>query len=92
MPQRRRRRLLKVSRQLQNTSIRLLSQNVAEFLKHPEHCSSWFSHFPQSEYRGSIDFVLLQEMRVTIGEYMTMEMLFNASWGFGHKRGRSLWT
>ena len=79
-------------RHLRNNSFGLYSPNAAGFLKHPEHCSSWLSHFWQSKSRGTIGLILLQETRVTIGESMTIGNLYNSYWDFVHKRGRSLWT
>ena len=92
MPQRRQRRLLKTSCLPRDNSIGLHSQNVATFPKYMEHCATWFSHFRQNEARGTIDLILLQETRVTIGDSATMEKLYNSSWGSVHKLGRSLWT
>ena len=92
MPHRRPRRIFKTSRLPRDNSIGLHSQNVAGFPKNPEHCATWFSHFRQSEARGIIDLVLLQETRVTLGEAAPMDNLYNSSWGFVHKLGRSLWT
>ena len=36
--------------------------------------------------------VHLQETRVSIGKSITIENLYNSSWGFMHKYERSLWT
>ena len=92
MPQSRRRLRLDSSRQPRKKCIGLHSQDVTGFHKHPERCSSWFSHFRQSESMKAIDLVLRQETRVTIGESMNMENLYNSPWGFVNKRGRSLRT
>ena len=90
IPQRRRRLLLKTSRHPRDNRFGLHSQNVAGFLKNLEHFASWFYHFRQGQ--GTIDLVLLQETRVTTGESATMKTLYNSSWGFVHKIGRSLWN
>ena len=90
IPQLRRRLLLKTSRHPRDNCFGLHSQNVAGFLKNLEHFASWFYHFRQGQ--GTIDLVLLQETRVTTGESATMKTLYNSSWGFVHKIGRSLWN
>ena len=84
--------MLKEYCQPRSNIIGIHSRNVAGFLKHLEHCSYRFSYFRQSKSRETIDLVLLQKTRVTTGESMTMENLYNSSWGFVHKSGRSLWT
>ena len=64
-------------------------KNVARFSKHPERCAEWFGHFRQRKSRGAIDLVLLQETRVSVGEAESLNKLYNSTWGFVDKPGRT---
>ena len=48
--------------------------------------------FRQREGKGPIDLVLLQENRVNIGDSSSMDDLYNNTWGFVTKPGRTQWT